>query len=254
MAKCKDDKSNNMNTQKEIERIVDKRITVIAIIVFYVIAVLLRYLTNKTELLAGINSTFIVTILQGIGPAIGALVAIKLFHIHFKMNLKGNFANILIPLSIYWLLPAILIGIVAYFAKGTFPLIAIFTVLIYGLLEEIGWRGFLQQLLVPLPKFVGILIITILWFVWHLNFNLTSSNIIFFFILLLGSWGIGLVAEKTNSLLAVAAFHSLNNFFAELNLQTAILLTILITVWIISIIYRLKLEKISFKSNHNTSP
>ncbi len=56
MAKCKDDKSNNMNTQKEIERIVDKRIAVIAIIVFYVIAVLLRYLTNKTELLAGLTA------------------------------------------------------------------------------------------------------------------------------------------------------------------------------------------------------
>ena len=164
------------------------------------------------------------------------------------------FTHIIIPFMIYWLLPIILIGSVSYLAKGTLPIIAIFTILIYGLLEEIGWRGFLQQVLSPLPKFVGILIITILWFVWHLNFNLTISNLIFFFILLLGSWGIGLVLRKTNSLLAVASFHSLNNFFTELNTQKTVLLAILITVWVLSIIFRQKLEKISFKGNKNTSP
>ncbi len=243
-----------MNTQETTGKQIDKRTTVIAIVVFYVIAISMRYLTNKTTLFAGINSTFIAIVLQGVGPAIGTLAAIKLFHIRIKMSLKGNFANVLIPLTIYWLLPVILIGAVAYLAKGTFPLITIFIILIYGLLEEIGWRGFLQQLLAPLPKFVGILIITVLWFVWHLNFNLTSSNLIFFSILLLGSWGIGLVAEKTNSLLAVAAFHSLNNFFTELNLQKAVLLAILIVIWVLCIIYRHKLEKIRFRGNKNTCP
>ncbi len=188
------------------------------------------------------------TILQGIGPAIGALVAVKLFRIHFKISLKGGFENIIVPFSIYWILPVVLIGSVAYCTRGTFPIITIFTVLIYGLLEEIGWRGFLQQLLAPLPRFAGILIMTILWFIWHLNFNFTSSStLIFFFILMLGSWGIGLVAEKTNSLLAVASFHSLNNFFPELNTEKVVLLAILITVWILSVVFRQKLEAVGFK-------
>lgn len=221
-----------------------KKTTVIsAIAVFFIIALFCRYLTNKTELLTNIDNSFVRTILQGIGPAIGAFIAAKIFHIQPIMSLKGNFANIFIPLSIYWLLTAVLIGTTAYFTKGTFPIAAIFTILIYGLLEEIGWRGFLQHLLSPLPKFIGILLITVLWFIWHLNFELSTSNIVFFFILLLGSLGIGLVAEKTNSLLAVAAFHSLNNFFAGLNLQKAILLAVLSIIWILSIIYRHKLEK-----------
>lgn len=98
--------------------------------------------------------------------------------------------------------------------------------------------------LLCLLKFAGIVLITVLWFVWHMNFSLSSSNILFFFILLAGSWGIGIVAEKTNSLLAAAAFHSLNNFFTELNLQKISILIILITCWVLSVIYRKKLEKI----------
>ena len=193
-----------------------KQKSIIAITVFYVIAVVLRYLTNKTSILSGIDNVFFKTILQGIGPAIGALIACALFRIKMEMGLKGNFKNYSIPILIYWIFPILLIGVTAYFTIGTFPFISILAILTYGLLEEIGWRGFLQQLLHPLPKFVGIFVITILWFVWHLNFELTSSNLFFFGILFLGSWAIGLVADKTKSLLAVASFHSLNNFFCRI--------------------------------------
>ena len=45
-----------------------KRIAAIA--VFYVIAIALRYLTNKTSILSGLESAFLRTILQGMGPAV----------------------------------------------------------------------------------------------------------------------------------------------------------------------------------------
>lgn len=214
---------------------------VLAIAVFYVIAVALRYLTNKTSLLAGLDIVFLKTVLQGIGPAAGALAACLIFRIPMRMSLKGGFRSALVPLSIYWLLPVIVIAAAAYFSNGTFPAVTVFTILIYGLLEEIGWRGFLQQLLKLLPKFAGILIVATLWFVWHLDFSLTTSNLLFFGILVLGSWGIGLVADKTNSLLAVAAFHSLNNFFGELNTSAVVMLAVLLTIWILSVVYRKRL-------------
>jgi len=219
-----------------------------AIIVFYVIAVSLRYLTDRTGLLSGLDSVFLIILLKGAGPAIGALVAVKMFHIKFSMSFKGNYANLIIPLSIYWLIPIVLIGVVSYFTKGTFPIIGIFSILIYGLLEEIGWRGFLQPQLASLPKFVGILVITVLWFVWHLNFDLTVSNLIFFCILLLGSWGIGLVANHTKSLLAVAAFHSLNNFFSGIDMLKVIITVILIITWILAVAYRDKSRQINSKT------
>lgn len=221
----------------------DRKTTVLAIVVFYVIAIALRYITNKTTLLDGVNVPILKMLLQGIGPAVGALVAVLLFRIPFKMTLKGNYRNLIGPFAIYWLLPIVLISAVAYFTKGTFPIVSVIAILLYGLLEEIGWRGFLQPMLSPLPKIISILIITVLWFVWHLNFQMTGSNILFFFILLLGSWGIGLVADKTNSLLAVAAFHSLNNFFSEFNVRTGFLLSVFLVVWILSLVFRDKLGK-----------
>ncbi|MDR3272750.1 MAG: CPBP family intramembrane metalloprotease [Flavobacteriaceae bacterium] len=48
------------------------------------------------------------------------------------------------------------------------------------LLEEIGWRGFLQQQLKGLPKIWNILIVGILWFIWHLNFEMTTMNWLLF--------------------------------------------------------------------------
>lgn len=220
-----------------------------AIGTFYLIAITLRYLTNKTTILSGVEPNFLLVILQGMGPAIGAVVACLVFRIKMEMSLKGNFKNIFIPLSVYWILTILLIGIVAYFTTGNFVLVPILTILIYGLLEEIGWRGFLQQVLRPLPKFAGILLIATLWFVWHLNFELTGSNLLFFGVLILGSWGIGVVADKTKSLLAAAAFHSLNNFFDVLNTKTTVILLSLTLLWILSILYRKKLGFIPQSDN-----
>lgn len=208
----------------------------LAIFVFYTIALVCRYITNKTSLFEGINNPFFPTVLQGAGPAIGAWVAVIWFKIPFRMNLKGNYRNIAIPIALYWIFPIILIVGTAYFVKGTFPIASVFIILVYGLLEEIGWRGFLQPLLSPLPKLVSIFIIAILWFIWHLNFEISAANIMFFIILLFGSWGIGVVAEKTNSLLAVAAFHSLNNFFSTLDYKGSMILLILIVFWIMNIV------------------
>ena len=214
------------------------KINYFAIITFYIIAIGLRYLTNKTALLENVNSDFIKVILQAVGPAIGAVVAFSIFKIKPKLSLKGNYKNGIISFLLYWIFPITLILGVEYFTKGTFSFTAISAILIYGLLEEIGWRGFLQQELKSLPKIVNVLIVAVLWFIWHLNFELTSGNIIFFGILVLASWGIGKVADSTQSLLAVSAFHSLNNFFPEMNSKKIIILVILIVTWVIALIIR----------------
>lgn len=219
-----------------------KKIPIVAIIVFYTIAISLRYLTNRTGLASYIGNPYY-EILTGCGPAIGALITSKLFGIKIQMTLKGDFKNILIPFSIYWLFPILLISICSYVTNAGFPLVLVFTILVYGLCEEIGWRGFLQQALKPLPKYTGILTMTLLWYIWHLNFGFDSSHLIFFGILFLGSWGIGTVANKTNSLLAVAAFHSLNNFYPKLDIEKGIILIILLSIWITTVIYFKKIGK-----------
>ncbi|MXN93033.1 CPBP family intramembrane metalloprotease [Flavobacterium sp. Sd200] len=222
------------------------KINYTAIITFYVIAVALRYLTNKTDILSPIDNGILKAILHGIGPAVGAVVVFTVFKIKPVLSLKGNYKKLLTPFLIFWALPIVLILGAEYYTSKTVSFATVTAILIYGLLEEIGWRGFLQQELKSLPPFLNILIVAVLWFAWHLNFEMTSSNIMFFGILVLGSWGIGKVANSTHSLLAVSAFHSLNNFFAEMNsLKIAILITLL-SVWVISLIIK---KRQSVKTN-----
>lgn len=223
------------------------KINYLAIITFYLLAVSIRYLTNKTGFLDDLIANDILKgILTGVGPAIGALIVFKLFNIKAVLSLKGNYKNIFIPFLLYWAVPVILITGVSFFTKGTLPIFSVFAILIYGLLEEIGWRGFLQQEFKSLPLFVNILIVASMWFIWHLNFNFTSSNLLFLGILLLGTWGIGKVADSTQSLLAVSAFHSLNNFFPNINTATLSILITLLSVWVISLVIRKRQSKKSF--------
>ncbi|PZU83606.1 MAG: CPBP family intramembrane metalloprotease [Chryseobacterium sp.] len=218
-----------------------------SIIVFYAIAILFRFLAVKTNLLDFTDNEFIKILLRGIGPAIGALVSVKLFNIPLNLSLKGKYSNVLLPLLVFWILPVILIGTVSYIQQGQFPLVLLFTVLVYGLLEEIGWRGFLQEQLKDLPQLQSIIIIAVLWFIWHLNFEFTTSNMIFLGILFLGTWGIGKVYSNNYSLLAVAGFHSLNNFFRNgLHQTELILIAVLLIIWIgFIIIYGRNSKKIN---------
>ena len=218
--------------------------TVYAIIVFYLIAVVTRYLATKTDILVEAN-TYLKLIARGMGPTLGVIVACIVFKIKFSpMTLKGNYKSLLFPSLAYWIVPILLLALFSLITKGTFPIFYVFMVFIYGLLEEIGWRGFLQQQLQGLPKIWNILIVAILWFVWHLNFEISAGNMIFLGILIFGSWGIGVAADKTKSLLFVAAFHSLNNVRTENNL---ILIVLLFVSWIAIIVYMEKKKRVLTK-------
>jgi membrane protease YdiL (CAAX protease family) len=98
-------------------------------------------------------------------------------------------------------------GIIGGLDTGILCLLAF----VYGLLEEYGWRGYLQYELRELPVWQYVLIITVMWFLWHLD--LGHRNMLGFFpLLLFASWGIGKVASDTHSLLFCAAFHGIVNF------------------------------------------
>lgn len=218
------------------------KVNIAAIITFYILAISLRFVTNKTNLLDSVGNNFLKTILQGIGPAMGAVVVFYLFKIKPLLSLKGNFKNFLLPFGIFWGLPILLITAYVYTTKGYLPIDILFAVLVYGALEEIGWRGFLHQSLYPINQWLRITIIAVMWFVWHLNFELSFSNFTFFAILFLGSWGIGKVADKTLSLFAVSAFHSLNNFFGQIKGQQLIILLTLAIAWVLFVVFQDRIQ------------
>ena len=187
-----------------------KNIHIGAIATFYIIALLVRlisllvvhkYPSIETNYALQVSAA----LATGLGPAIGALVAILIFKRKTEYTLLGKSAWKSIATIV---IPSIVFGIIGGWDLGVTCLLAF----AYGLLEEFGWRGFLQYELRKLPVCQYVLIITVMWFLWHLD--LTQRSVLPFFLLLLfASWGIGKVVSETHSLLLCAAFHGIVNFF-----------------------------------------
>lgn len=182
-----------------------KRIHIGAIATFYLIALSLRLIIlavgHKYPTLEG-NYAFQLS--TGLGPIVGAFIAMAIFKRQTAYTITGksiwkSVVTILVPCLVF--------GIIGGLDMAVLCLLA-FT---YGLLEEYGWRGFLQYELRHLPMWQYVLIITIMWFLWHLDLH--QRNLLPFFLLLLfASWGIGKVATDTHSLLFCSAFHGIVNF------------------------------------------
>ena len=187
----------------------DKNIHIGAIATFYIIALLVRLISllvvNKFP---SIETSYALQVsaalATGLGPAIGALVAMLLFKRKTEYTLVGKSARKSIATIV---IPSIVFGIIGGWDLGVTCLFAF----VYGLLEEYGWRGFLQYELRKLPVWQYVLIITAMWFLWHLDLTLRSA-LPFFLLLFFASWGIGKVVTDTHSLLFCAAFHGIVNF------------------------------------------
>ena len=86
---------------------------------------------------------------------------------------------------------------------------------IYGILEESGWRGYLQDELKDINPWLRYLITGFLWYLWHFTFLDNEFNIlnelIIFGILFLSSIGLGKIVELTHSTIITGCFHALGN-------------------------------------------
>ncbi len=97
-----------------------------------------------------------------------------------------------------------------------FGFIAGFGTLVYCIMEEYGWRGYLEEEFKDIKILYRVLLIGFIWYFWHLSFltkTTLNQNLFFLTTLILGSWGIGKIAELTKSILASACFHFIVNIF-----------------------------------------
>lgn len=176
-----------------------------AIALFYVIALTLRL----TTLIIGykypaLRENYVFPLSTGLGPIIGALIAMAVFKRQTEYTITGiSTWKSIVTIAV----PCLVFGIIGGLNMGVLCLLA-FT---YGLLEEYGWRGFLQYELRQFSTWQYVLVITVMWFLWHLDLN-QRDMLPFFLLLLFASWGIGKVATDTHSLLFCAAFHGIVNF------------------------------------------
>lgn len=209
-----------------------------AIALFYVIALTLRL----TTLIIGykypaLRETYVFPLSTGLGPIIGALIAMAVFKRQTEYTITGiSTWKSIVTIAV----PCLVFGIIGGLNMGVLCLLA-FT---YGLLEEYGWRGFLQYELRQFPTWQYVLVITVMWFLWHLDLN-QRDMLPFFLLLLFASWGIGKVATDTHSLLFCAAFHGIVNFTKRglLSNDTSLIAFISIILFWIIIWYYASLSK-----------
>ena len=187
---------------------------IVSILTFFSIAILLRYYIAevKPSYLQNLH-LYLQILLLGVGPLVGGLVVVKLFKRPNFLKLFGlSFRKTVLIVSI----PMLLFSLIGVIENGSlsfnfFKIIGI--LILYALFEEYGWRGYLQSELSDLKKVYKYLIITTLWFVWHLNFEISIHNLIFFLVLFAGRFGIGFMADRSKSLIMSALFHSFFNIF-----------------------------------------
>lgn len=176
-----------------------------AIIVFYVIAVVIRFFALKMEVPGEANLRyFLIDWATGIGPCIGALVVVFAFKRKFFCSITGtsilkSALCVAIPFLICFFL----------YRKLSWVLLGF---IFYSFLEEVGWRGYLQGELADMKALPQALLIGTMWLFWHINLSFSVDTLIFWAILVFGAWGIGKIAKDTHSLIACACFHTLYNF------------------------------------------
>ncbi|WP_211233392.1 CPBP family intramembrane glutamic endopeptidase [Pontibacter actiniarum] len=153
-------------------------------------------------------------ILEGSGVFIGALLTILFLKKNRKVEttLLGTSKLKSLVMAVIPIIILTSIGVKNVFELDShlYGFIAVIGTLLYCIMEEYGWRGYLQEELKTLQPWKKYLIIGFTWYLWHLTFLTKATvgdNLFFLAMMLLGSWGIGQVAELTKSVLASACFH-----------------------------------------------
>ncbi len=224
------------------------------IALFYVIAVLLSVpfrlglisLEDLIPLPYGLNILY--RVFRAIGPLLGYLAIFYIFNSKVRKEVTFLGKNGIIS---FLSISPILIGLAVVGIENKADInthflgfISGFTLIIYALFEEYGWRGYLQQALKPIKLPIRIFIIGTLWYIWHLNFlnpKITMQvHLIHYFSLLAGTWGLLKISEVTSSLLFVSAVHLTFNILTDINctlLEKIIIITISIITWVCLILY-----------------
>lgn len=253
----------------EISKTENKKISVIRFLLFIIIGYgvsnIFRFdiLNLNKSLEDYFNSSYLILegILEGSGIFIAGILGLFLLKKQRKVGVTffgtSKFKSLLMVSIPSFLL--IVIGVQNKYGVNShlFGLIAALGSFIYCIMEEYGWRGYLQeefQFLKPIIKFS---LIGFIWYAWHLSFLTEATfinNLFFLGTLILGSYGIGKIAELTNSILACSCFHLIVNIFmynhffnnAFSGTSKLIILIVSISLWVWILIRwkkNLKIEK-----------
>lgn len=192
--------------------------------------------------------------LGGLSSAIwGAIISIRYYHSSFKQLVRDFFQVKQAPLN--YLLVLIFIGL--DFLPQVFsgemiiptwylPIILFVKALVFGGIEEIGWRYFFQPTLQEkLTYLVSTLCTFVAWSLWHILYfyidgSLTTIHLLPFLLGLLSNCFIlSVIYTKTRSLWLCVMTHALINALSQLSSVENIWLSLVIKVLIILLAMRI---------------
>ena len=173
-------------------------------------------------------------ILGGISSSLwGIIVANRYFHIHFKKILK-DFFNIHTSYKHYLLAFLLVILDFSFLLFGGkikqfiwfFPFLMFLKFVLYGGLEEIGWRYVFQPILQEKLQYFQVTILTFfIWSIWHLLFFYIDGSLVglqivpFLFGLLTNSFMLSALYLKTGNLWICVMTHSIINVLSQLTIS-----------------------------------
>jgi len=192
------------------------------IFVFYIIAIgfsiAARLYWHANDATAGwpTPSAIFRHLLSGIGPFIGAFVVWTAFRHPRRITFCGTSP------TLAWTMLAVPAATIATLgvpnpygiAPHLFGLFLGAWIAVYAILEETGWRGYLQDELCDHPPLRKYAIVGLFWYPWHLTFlqhHTITNELAIFTLIILASIGIGFVADRTKSIFAASAFHAAGN-------------------------------------------
>ena len=148
----------------------------------------------------------------GFGPFIAGLFAIR-FHrgLSDRIHVLGADAmkNGLLVLMLIAIFTAIGLPHGDGPASHFYGFVYMATITIYALLEEFGWRRYLQNALEGLNIHLKYVLIGMIWWIWHARFATTFDLTLFPLICIGGGYLLGRLADVSRSIMPVIIMHAL---------------------------------------------
>jgi len=175
------------------------------------------------------------------GPAIGALVCLVVFRSSHRrvITLGGNswVRSVLFYAAPFLLLAAFRAHALYGYARPA--VVAAFPSFVSILGEELGWRGFLQDALRPLPPVKRFILIGVLWEFWHFTtrtaqgwspLRVAVTLLISYSAVIVLSFMIGYAAERSRSVVVAVSLHAYVDVLLN-NLDLYVPLLLALPIW-----------------------
>jgi uncharacterized protein len=179
------------------------------------------------------------------GPGIAALLCLAVFG-RSHIRVITIFGTSWIRSVGFYLLPFLLLaalGTPALYGYHLTPLLAAPAMFVSIFGEELGWRGYLQDALRPLPAGKRFVLIGVLWEFWHFTTRTTHgwsltrvavTLLVSYTGVILLSFIIGYAAERSQSVVVATAIHTYVDLLLN-NLRYARALLFVLPLWAIVI-------------------